>query len=304
MKEHGFTKVEGTTPPTTGEVIAIYRKGHEILHFTRIVNGASSSKLGPLWLISHEPHALYEGTGDGDYGTISEYWQKGAAQQSLTTLAVMDHPSGFSEDELALVQFHAEQARQSAAPPKKTAPPKTAPPKTAPPKTAPPKTAPPKTTPPKTTPPKTAPPKTTPPKTTPPKTTPPKTTPPPNKPDNKLAADFDKAFAAWLTALSENASSKTSAWLKVPAYAALKKLGPGIVPLLTAKLAKGELHAAPALRDIDQAKLRGKVTGSSLREAAAAILKIEAASASATKMTIAAFAERKDELKPHPLAEV
>ncbi|KAI1129716.1 hypothetical protein F5Y10DRAFT_147020 [Nemania abortiva] len=188
----------------------------------------------------------------------------------------MEHDSGLTEDELVLVQDHAEQARQSVAPPKKT---------------------PPKTTPPKTTPPKTTPPKTTPPKTTPPKTTPPKTTPPSKKPDNKLAAEFDKAFAAWLTAVEESPSSKTSAWLKVPAYANLKKLGAGIVPLLTDKLAKGELHAAPALRDIDRAKLHGKVKGSSLRQLAAGILKLEAAHASATKNTIAAFAERKDELK-------
>ncbi|KAI1734678.1 hypothetical protein F4680DRAFT_470700 [Xylaria scruposa] len=287
LREHGFVKVEGNTAPAVGEVIAVYRKGHEIVHFTRIVDGKSSSKLGRLWLISHEAQALYEGWEDGDYGIIAEYWKKGGAPQ---TLSVMEHDSGLTEDELVLVQDHAKQARQSVAPPKKT------PPKTTPPKTTPPKTTPPKTTPPKTTPPKTTPPKTTPPKTTPPKTTPPKTTPPPNKPDNKLAAEFDKAFAAWLTAVEENPSSKTSAWLKVPAYANLKKLGAGIVPLLTDKLAKGELLAAPALRDIDRAKLQGKVHGSSLQQLAAGILKLEAAHASATKNTIAAFAERKDEL--------
>lgn len=240
---------------------------------------------------------------------VSEYWQKGATAtatataQSFAAESIMEgaHPFGMTEDEQAAVDQHSDLASSGfsvlAVTPKKAAPAKpTAPKPTPKAPTPPPKTVPKTATPPpaKTnpTPPKTAPTKTPPPPKQPPTKTPPKPAPV----DNKLSAAFMKAYGAWTTALQYNPSSKSQTWLKEPTYADIRKLGPGAVPLLTQKLAKGDLYCVPALLDIDKAKLKS-VKANGLKAAAAQILKIESASSTVTTKTVAAFAARKDELK-------
>ncbi|KAH8894391.1 hypothetical protein GQ53DRAFT_93335 [Thozetella sp. PMI_491] len=183
----------------------------------------------------------------------------------------MQHSSELTEDELVLIQEHADQARQSFAGLKKARPKTTAPmastPKSG---TAPPETA----------------------------------AIPPGTPDNKLAVEFSKAFSAWMKAVRGCPSSKSSTWLRLPEYANLKKLGTGIVPLLTDRLAKGEVPASRALFDIDKVKLQDKVKTSTLSDFRAVILKIEVVHIVETRKLLAAFAERKDELKPRTHDEV
>ncbi|KAH8890384.1 hypothetical protein GQ53DRAFT_842158 [Thozetella sp. PMI_491] len=311
LRDNGFEKVN-PPPPATGWTIALYRfPSREIIHFARIVDGKTSCKLGNWELIDQDhPDDTTGGTGDEDFGAVVEYWHKaGTPRFNLTAMEQHQEPT---EDELAVVQEHANLTRQSlkTTTPKVPKAPAKVPPKTTTPAKVPPKTTTPPKVPPKTTPPPKSPPKTTSPPKSPPKTTtppknPPKTgTPPPSsKPDNKLTADFIKAYTAWSAAVAKSPSSKSGRWLKLPAYANLKKLGPGIVPLLTDKLAKGDVIAARALYDIDKAKLKGKVNSGTLKQFASVVLKAEAASAGTTKKTIAAFAERKDELNTNQHSE-
>lgn len=223
------------------------------------------------------------------------------------------HPFSMTEDEQAAVDQHSDLASSGfsvlAVTPKKGASAKPTTPKPTP-KTTPKAPTPPPKTVPKTNqgPSRPATPAPAKPATPPPaKTTPTKTPPPPKQPptksppkpapvDNKLSAAFMKAYGAWTTALQYNPSSKSQTWLKEPTYADIKKLGPGVVPLLTQKLAKGDLYCVPALLDIDKAKLKS-VKANGLKAAAAQILKIESASSTVTIKTVAAFAARKDELK-------
>ncbi|KAH8892376.1 hypothetical protein GQ53DRAFT_823164 [Thozetella sp. PMI_491] len=311
----GLQPSEKDSPSTT---IDVWYKDGQVCHVSRRWRDKWASKLGKWLLVIHDREAI---RGIPGYGELRGHWaqkssaatkpQAGSSNTKPTKPALaapreeaasMDFEAeNITEEEISSVREHAITAL---ALPKRQAPggkPKTAPSRN-PPKTNPANpthtTTPAKTNPPKTNPPKTNPPKTNPPKTNPPKTNPPKTNPPKTGNPAPGSPKFEDAYTQWKKTWDSpevKISSFDVPLTTNPAFKALVKLGPPILPQLAAKLTvPGNDWAVYAYAAIDKTWRSKHPKPLSTSEMKAAIVKGSAASNKRIAANVNAFTFHKD----------